>query len=130
MSFLSSAPQIMEMFGSGSGGSAGSSAGGGGGGGNWAGAAASNPYTWLVAALALKARDTQKQEGIGYKDQLFNISLAPTSDYNRWNDDLDGKLDDWAPYGGGNVYKSSFELASGDFGNWWKEATTPFREIF
>lgn len=86
-------------------------------------AIASNPYTWLAALLAYKAYDTKKEGGIGYGDQLENISKAPMSDFDRWG------LDKYAPLGGGDIYKSSFELASGDFSNWWDKQKSALKEI-
>lgn len=114
------AANIARQF---TGGGAGAEAGGGGGG-STLGAVASNPYTWLAALLAAKAYDTKKHGGIGYEDQLKNISLAPQSDFDRWG------LDKYAPAGGGDIYKGSFDLASGDFSNWAKSFKKPIEKLF
>jgi hypothetical protein len=110
--------------GSAGGGAGGAGASGGGGFGSSVGAIASNPYTWLAALLAAKAYDTKKHGGIGYEDQLKNVSLAPQSDFDRWG------LDKYAPAGGGDIYKGSFDLATGDFSNWAKSFKRPIEKIF
>lgn len=107
----------------GGGGSPGGGGGDGGGFGGNASALAANPYTWLALLLTAKAQDTKERGGIGYADQLKNISRAPISDFDRWG------LDKYAPAGGGEMYKSSFELASGDFSNWWDRQKKAFKEI-
>ena len=91
-------------------------------------AVASNPYTWLAAALAAKAVDTKDKGGVSYSDQLKNISKAPITDYERLEENYD--MDKIAPFGGGELYKSTFELASGDFSNWWDRHKKAFKEIF
>lgn len=111
---------LMNQF-MGGGGSPG--AGGGGGGGGMSGLM-SNPYAWLAAALAWKAYDTKERGGISYEDQLKNISRAPISDAERW------KLQKYMPLGGDEIYKSSFELASGDFSNWWDRHKKALKKIF
>lgn len=111
---------LMNQF-MGGGGSPG--AGGGGGGGGMSGLM-SNPYAWLAAALAYKAYDTKENSGVSYEDQLKNISLAPQKDFDRWG------LDKYAPFGGGDIYKSSFDLATGDFSNWWDAHKKALKKIF
>lgn len=104
-------------------GGGGGGASGGGGGGSGISAVASNPYTWLAALLAAKAYDTKKH-GTSYEDQLKNISLAPQKDFDRWG------LEKYAPAGGGEVYKGSFDLASGDISNWAKSFKYPIEKLF
>lgn len=97
---------------------------GSGGGGSWMSGLASNPYTWLVLALGAKAEHTRKTSDISYEDQLKNISLAPQKDFDRWG------LEKYTPLGGGDVYKSTFDLATFDLSNWWEGAVkSPLREI-
>lgn len=106
-------------------GGGGETAGGGGsGGGSGLSTLASNPYTWLAALLAAKAYDTKKHGGIGYEEQLKNISLAPQSDFDRWG------LEKYTPAGGGDIYKGTFDLASGDFSNWLKSFKSPIEKLF
>ena len=120
-------PQLMQQFmGGGDGGGFGGFGGGGGSGGSGSSGLsglASNPYAWLAAALAYKAYDTKKEGGVGYEDQLKNISKAPIGDFDRWG------LDKYAPAGGGELYKSTFELASGDVSNWWDRHKKAFGEL-
>ena len=119
--------QFMGGDGGGFGGFGGGGSGGGGGSSSLS-AVASNPYTWLAAALAAKAVDTKDKGGVSYSDQLKNISKAPITDYERLEENYD--MDKIAPFGGGELYKSTFELASGDFSNWWDRHKKAFKEIF
>lgn len=107
----------------GTGGGAGAGAGGAGGtgGGAWASA---GPWALLAAAIVGKAEHTRKKSGVSYEDQLKNISLAPQKDFDEWG------LEKYTPLGGGEVYKSTFDLATFDLSNWWEGATAPFKEIF
>lgn len=105
------------------GGAGGAGGAGGGGGGSGMSAVASNPYVWLAALLAAKAYDTKKH-GTSYEDQLKNISLAPQRDFDRWG------LEKYTPAGGGDVYKGTFDLASGDISNWLKSFKSPVEKLF
>lgn len=109
-------------------GSAGAGAGGAGGGAGGSGAGAGmGAVGWAAALAALigaKAEHTRKTSDVGWEEQAKNISLAPQKDFDHWG------LDKYAPLGGGDVYKSTFDLATFDLSNWWKGATAPFREIF
>lgn len=91
------------------------------GGGNWG--AASNPYVWLAALLGWKAEDSRKRSGVDFDDQLRNISLAPQKDADRW------QLEKYMPLGGKDVYKGTFDLASGDISNWWDSLKAPWRAL-
>ena len=93
------------------------------GGGDGLQSVASNPYAWLAAVLSWKAYDTKKRSGVGFKEQLRNISKAPGSDADRW------QLEKYMPWGGKDVYTSSHELASGDVSNWWKKANAPWKYL-
>jgi hypothetical protein len=90
--------------------------GGGGGaeGGGGLGSMASNPYVWLAAILAGKASDTKDRSGVSFERQAKNVSLAPQKDADRW------QLEKIAPFGGKKIYQSTFDMATGDFSNWWK----------
>lgn len=114
---------IAQQFMGGGGTPGGGAGGGGGGGGSGMSAVASNPYVWLAALLAAKAYDTKKH-GTSYEDQLKNISLAPQRDFDRWG------LEKYTPAGGGDIYKGSFDLASGDISNWLKSFKSPVEKLF
>jgi len=104
-----------------------SGAGGSAAGGSSSGAGASglmaNPYAWLAAALAYKAYDTKKEGGISYEDQARDPSRAPKSDFDRWG------LEKYTPFGGGEVYKGTFDLATGDVDDWAKSFEAPIKSI-
>jgi hypothetical protein len=81
------------------------------------------PYAALAAAIYAKARHTQETSGISLEDQFENPSLAPMADFDFW------ELERFTPFGGGDVYKSTFELATGDVGNWWEKGVmSPIQE--
>lgn len=109
----------------GSGSTATGSAAGTGGGSGFGGAMASaGPWVLLAAAIGAKAEHTRKTSDISFKDQLSNVSLAPQKDFDHWG------LDKYAPFGGGEVYKGTFDLATGDFSNWIKSFKYPIEDIF
>jgi len=102
----------------------GSSGGAAGGGSSAAGGmAAAAPWLGMAALIAAKAYDTKKHGGIGYKDQIKDPSLAPKSDFDRWG------LDKYAYLGSGDLYKGSFDLATGKVKPWAKSLSAPLKGL-
>jgi len=105
------------------GGATGAGGGGSAGGGAASGMAAAAPWLGMAALIAAKAYDTKKHGGISYKDQIKDPSLAPQSDFDRWG------LDKYAPLGGGDVYKGTFDLATGKVKPWAKSLGAPLKGL-
>lgn len=103
------------------GGATGAGAGGGSAGGSAGGGfAAAGPYALIALAIAAKAEDTKTRGGISYEDQIKNVSKAPQSDWDRWEaqESLEGVIGSDLSEDVSDIYKGSFDVATGDISNY------------